>query len=327
MKKIGIIALIIPLVMLLIPLYSLKTSGKDSIQTGGSLIGEIQYNKPPSGAKVETFRLLDHKTGKISEISADDYIFGVLAAEMPALYEEEALKAQAVAAYTFACYKKLSAKDRKYDISTDYTVDQAYKTEEDARKGWGDNADKYVEKLKNVVKETRGIVVTYKGDIALTAYHSLSSGRTESAKDVWGKEVPYLVPVECAGDMIADNYLKKFEFSTQEFSEKLKSLCDFSGEPQSWIGKSKCTDSGSVIEIDICKKSLAGSKVRQALELPSCCFDISLSNDTFIVTTRGYGHGVGMSQNGANVLAKQGSNYEEILTWFYSNCTLEKTKN
>lgn len=324
MKKICLLSLLIPLVMLLFPLPTLKSDNETVLPTLSNASAYKPTEIPAKNIKIETFKVYSHQSGEISEISSKDYIFGVLAAEMPALYEEEALKAQAVAAYTFACYRRETNKEKQYDITTDFSVDQAFITEDAAREKWGENADTYIEKLRKIVKETSGEVITHNGNLALSVYHSVSSGRTESAEDVWGSKIEYLVPVESSADRLADNYLKTLTFSAEEFRQKLSHLCEFSGEVNDWLGKSVCSDSGMVKSIEICKKSLLGGEIRKALDLPSANFEISLVKDTFSITSRGYGHGVGMSQYGANALAKQGSNYKEILNWYYKGCEVQK---
>ena len=323
MKKIGLLSIILPILLLLIPLPAINTKPPSSIETSGGFISDESLELPAEQALTDSFLLYDHTTGKISEISSDDYIFGVLAAEMPALYEFEALKAQAVAAYTFACHRRQSS-DKEYDITTDYTVDQAYITLEAAREKWGDDADTYIEKLKKAVSETAGYMLTYNGSTALSVYHSVSSGKTENAADIWGSDIPYLRSVDSSGDRLAKNYLSTSTFTAEEFSEKLKELCEFSGEAQNWIGKSHCTNSGYVKQILICEKEITGADIRSALELPSATFDISFRDNTFTVTCRGYGHGVGMSQHGANIMAQQGSDFKEILSHYYTGCEIEK---
>lgn len=324
MKKIGLLSILLPVLMLLIPLPSMKNAPNESIAVSGSYTYSDDTTVPANEAASESFRLYDHESGEIIEISTEDYIFGVLAAEMPASYEPEALKAQAVAAYTFACRRKQTAENKEYDISTDYTVDQAYITTAAAQEKWGENADVYTEKLKTAVSEVSGYLVTYNGDTALTVYHAVSSGKTENAEDIWGSEIPYLTAVDSSGDRLASNYLSSAEFTAEEFSDKLTALCEFTGEPETWLGKSECTDSGHVKQITICRKAISGSDVRSALELPSSTFDISFSDGGFIVNCRGYGHGVGMSQHGANILAQQGSDFKEILSHYYPGCEIEK---
>lgn len=324
MKKIALMSILIPVLLLLIPLPAMEKAPPETKAVSGGYIYSDLEEIPVADAVSDSFRLYDHQSGSITEISAEDYIFGVLAAEMPASYETEALKAQAVAAYTFACRRKQTSADKEYDISTDYTVDQAYITEEAAREKWGDNADEYIEKLRSVVEETAGYMVTYEETTALTVYHAVSSGKTECASDIWGGDIPYLIAVDSPGDRLASNYLSSSKFTAEDFSERLKELCVFSGEPEAWIGESECTDSGYVKQITICGNSVSGSKLRAALDLPSGTFDISLRDDTFTVTCKGYGHGVGMSQYGANVMAEQGSDFKEILCHYYPGCEVEK---
>lgn len=324
MKKTVLMLIILPLLLLLIPLPTLKSTPQQSVSVSGDYTFEDNKTVPISKAVTDTFLVYNHKTDDINQLSAQNYIFGVLAAEMPASYEIEALKAQAVAAYTFACRRKQTSSNKNYDISTDHTIDQAYISETEAREKWGENADEYTEKLKKAVNETLGYIITYQGDTALAVYHSVSAGKTEKAANVWGSEIPYLTSVDSSGDCLANNYISTLEFSPQDFREKLKKLCAFSGEPETWLGKNVCTESGYVKEISVCQAKLSGSDVRSALELASSAFDITYKGGTFTVTCRGYGHGVGMSQHGANIMAQQGSTFKEILSHYYSGCDIEK---
>lgn len=326
MKKTVLMLIFLPLLLLLIPLPALELTPQQSLPTSGKHTYEDDRNVPVSQAATDKFLVYNHKTNEINELSAENYIFCVLAAEMPASYEIEALKAQAVAAYTFACRRKQTSSNKNYDISTDYTVDQAYISEAEARENWGEKADEYTEKLKKAVAETLGYIITYQGNTALSVYHSVSAGKTEKAVNVWGSEIPYLIAVNSSADCLADNYISSLEFSSQDFSEKLKDLCTFSGGPETWVGKNVCTESGYVKEISICQTQLSGADVRSALKLASSAFDITFKDDVFTVTCRGYGHGVGMSQHGANIMAQQGSSFKEILSHYYSGCDIEKIK-
>ncbi len=326
MKKITFLTLFLLFAMLLLPLIKAAVPQNKTVPTFKSDNILQEQEIPANTAYSETFRLLC-EDGKIVELSAEEYITGVVAAEMPALYHNEALKAQAVAAYTFACRRKQSNKNQDYDITCDPTVDQAYISNEKLQEKWGEKTEEYRNKIHTAVKETAGLMVTYDGNAALTVYHAVSSGRTESAEDIWGGAVPYLVPVDSSGDRLADNYLTTVELSSDDFSSKLSALCKFSGNASEWIGKTVCTDSGTVKSITVCGSKLNGSDVREALDLRSSNFEIIYKDNSFCITTRGYGHGVGLSQHGANIMANDGSSFEEILCWYYPGCAVEKIKS
>lgn len=318
MKKILGFTVLIAILMLLLPLGLLKPEQK-VISTSAVVTDKLDTNTEIK--KSESFKVLID--GEITEMSADDYIFGVVAAEMPALYHEEALKAQAVAAYTFACCRKAANTNNEYDITADHTVDQSFITEAKAREKWGDNAEQYIEKIKNAVKATSGLVITHNGNIITAAYHAISSGKTEDCKNVWGGERAYLKPVISEGDKLTANYISEKIFTAEELKQKLKDKVTFEGEAKSYFGKAVCTASGTVTEIPVCKKILSGFELQKALDLKSACFEVSYKDGSFTFTVYGAGHGVGMSQNGANFMAKQGSDFKEILTHYYTDCKIE----
>lgn len=175
----------------------------------------------------------------LTEISADDYIFGVVAAEMPALYETEALKAQAVAAYTFACVKKAENAGKSYDLTSDPAVDQSFITREKAKEKWGDKADEYSAKIENAVKSVKDYMITCGGTPILAVYHAISSGKTEDCKEVWGKDIPYLKPVSSEGDKLAPSYLSSAEFTAEVLKQKLSEDIDFTAIPPPGFRRSK----------------------------------------------------------------------------------------
>jgi len=315
MKKTLWVSVIITAAMLLLPLSAISDTPDlvDTIPTGTKPVAE-------QTSAEDTFRLYDPETEKITEISREDYIFGVVAAEMPALYEPEALKAQAVAAYTYADYYRGQRAGEKYDVSTDYNVSQCYITREKAMEKWGSKADEYSKKIENAVKEVGNSKIKYNGQTILAVYHAISAGKTESCKNVWGKEYPYLSAVDSSFDKTAEGYSQTSEFTASEIKELLGDGFTWSGKPQDYFGKATLTDSGYVKEIAVCGKKTDGTEIRSRLDLRSACFTVSYNNEKFVFTTYGYGHGVGMSQNGANALAKQGKDYKEILLHYYTDC-------
>ena len=265
-----------------------------------------------------TFRFKEKDSEEIREISAEEYLLGVVSAEMPASFHLEALKAQAVAAYTFALWRKNENKNEKYDITGDSTLDQAFINEEGRRKKWGDKCEEYTDKIKSAINSVLGQTVTYNGKIAQTLYTAISGGKTEAAENVWSKGYPYLVPVESVGDLLSPNYLSTATFSSEEIIKKLPEIEKVKVE--SWFSSPVYSDSGTVMTMKFGSVSLTGKQIRYALGLKSANFDVSAKNDTFTFTVRGYGHGVGMSQYGADYMAKQGSSYKEILEWYYKGC-------
>lgn len=305
--------------MLILPLSVMK---KPEAEAAATSANAVSPKKEVSDTGI--FRISDSKTGAVTEMKANEYIFGVVAAEMPALYNDEALKAQAVASYTFACYRRAENKDKEYDLSTDFNTDQSFITEEKAREKWGDKADEYCNKLKNAIEEVKNLAVTYDGKPILAVYHAVSSGKTEDCKNVWGGDYPYLKATASPGDTLAPDYISKATFSEEEVKKKLSEKCVISGEPTDYFKSLKRTSSGTVTSAEVCGSTLSGSEIRALFSLRSSNFEVRCKDDEFCFTVYGYGHGVGMSQYGADYMAKQGSDFKEILLHYYSGCKVEK---
>ncbi len=313
--------------LLFIPMCTIKKSDEKAVVHMEEKIQEaaVEVSTEKEGFD-DIFRILLKESDEIVEVKADDYITGVVSAEMPALYHKEALKAQAVAAYTYACRKREAAKDGKYDLTDDPDTDQCYIDTEKAKKKWGDKYDEYSKTVRSAVEEVGGEYLEYDGVPALTVYHAISSGTTESCKNVWGTAIPYLVPTESNADKLSPDYLSTVTLSSKELGEKLNELCDTSGDDSKWFSDAKTTKSGRVTSIKVCGTELTGSAVASTLSLRSANFTVKYSDSSFTFEVKGYGHGVGMSQFGADYMAKQGKNYKEILLHYYNGCTLKKPK-
>ncbi len=319
MKNIyAIIAAALTLLMLLLPLASMSSSGVGASE-------KSKYDDAPFAAeKADTFIIKDVNTNQSTSVAVKDYIFGVVASEMPALYETEALKAQAVAAYTYALYKKHMNSALDYDLTNDPSLDQGFITRQAAREKWGENFAQYEQKIDSAVDDVSGIYISYNSSPILSAYHAISGGKTESSEDIWGKALPYLVPVDSIGDLMAKDYITSARFTADELKGALGGKCNISGDPSGWFGELSRSASGSIVSAMVCGTQISGADIRDCLSLRSSNFDILFADGCFEFTVKGYGHGIGMSQNGANYMAQQGSNYEEILLWYYKDCTLCK---
>lgn len=326
MKVTFVSILITAFAMLLIPLVSLsaKPSAVQAAAKGDNIIYEENSTNIESNLNInfDSFKVLSD--GKVLELDAKDYIFGVVAAEMPALYHEEALKAQAVAAYTFACYRKTNNTNSEYDISADAETAQCYITKDEAVARWGEKAAEYTEKIENCISSVEGEWLSYAGAPIFAAYHAISSGKTNNCSDVWGNDLAYLKSVDSMGDCLADEYLSEVTFTAEELIEKLKSIAKNTGEAQNYFTDIKTTDNGYVKQITYCGTKTTGAEISNALGLRSGNFEVSFADGNFYFSVKGYGHGVGMSQTGANYMAKQGSTYKEILFHYYRGVTLEK---
>ena len=262
---------------------------------------------------------------KVKSMDTDEYILGVIAAEMPASFEIEALKAQAVAARTYTIEKVLSGSDKSHengaDICTDYTHCQAYITIDEAKKKWGKNASSLLKKCKKAVSDTQNIVALYDSEPIKAVFHAYSPGRTEDATDVWGGSVSYLKSVESPGDLKVPDYASEVRVPLDEFKEKLRKEynVDFS---EKILGKSAKTQGGAVETIEIGNRRLKGTDIRKHFNLKSACFEAVPCEEYILFKVRGYGHGVGMSQYGANYYAKEGYTYDEILKKYYTGIEL-----
>lgn len=256
--------------------------------------------------------LKDTSTGEIKNIELEDYIVGVVAGEMPASFNEEALKAQAIASRTYAMYKMKNS-NGTYDLVTDKT-NQVYITEDKMKSLWQENFDYYFEKIKKAVYDTKDLIMTYNGDIILSLYFARSNGKTEDAILVFGSNEEYLKSVESPEESLTS----EVTISKDEFCNKLNISCDAIN-----ISNVLKSSSGRINSLNINGKTFKGTEIRTLFDLKSTDFDISIGSEIKFVT-KGYGHGVGMSQYGANKLAQNGKNYEEILKHYYQNINIEK---
>lgn len=255
----------------------------------------------------------DSETNEISNVQLEEYIIGVVAAEMPASFNEEALKAQAIASRTYAVYKMQNSSS-DFDVVTDVS-NQGYITIDEMKTKWGSDFNKYYEKIKNAVNSTKGKVMYYNNKVIEAYYFAMSNGYTEEASLVFSENRDYLQSVKSTYE---NESLKNFEvtkeYTTVEVCEKLNLGCNtltFSNIERSATGR--------VNTITINEKVFKGTEVRNLLGLRSTDFKINIIDDAVFVTTKGYGHGVGMSQYGANGMANAGYNYEEILKYYYKN--------
>lgn len=273
------------------------------------------------------FRLLTDEG--VCTISMDKYLFRVVAAEMPASFQLEALKAQTIAARTYALYKIQNGPSKNHpeaDLCTDSSCCSAYITEAEAQKNWGDKQAEYMKKIQQAVSETDGQAILYEGKPINAVFHSSSSGATESAALVWGANVPYLSSVTSPenGDTVP-NYQSVVEISAESFrSTILKEYPDakLSGSPDQWFGTSKRSGASKVLNISVGGITVTGRALRSLFGLRSTAFSIAAKGNTVVFSVTGYGHGVGMSQYGANAYAASGWNCQKILTWYYHDTVI-----
>lgn len=253
--------------------------------------------------------------GSVINLNMTDYLIGVVSSEMPASFNLEALKAQSVLARTYALKAKQTGKKLTDTVST-----QSYIDIDQMKNKWGNSFNTYYNKIKNAVENTDGEYLSYNENYIEALYHSTNNGKTESSLDVFGNYYPYLVSVSSEYDKNASSYLRTISMPLDTISNKL----GLSLNNDSVISIISYTDGGNIKEININGNNFSGKKVRELLGLRSADFDISISDNNANITTRGYGHGVGMSQYGANGMANAGYSYKDILSHYYPGTTLTK---
>ena len=254
------------------------------------------------------------RNGSVVKIELEEYVTGVVGAEMPASFNVEALKAQAVIARTYA----LKANSRGTVLS-DNESSQSYKSNDQLKSLWGSSYNTYYNKVKGAVDSTKRMYLTYNGSYIEAVYHSTSNGRTEDSSNVWGNSFPYLVSVDSPYDSSNPSYLKTVSFSYSDISKKLGVIIT---SHTNFIINGR-TSGNRVSSISVGEVTFTGVDFRNKLGLRSADFDIEKNDEGVVITTRGYGHGVGMSQYGANGMAKSGSSYRDILFHYYPGVSLK----
>ena len=268
--------------------------------------------------EIITVKLKNASTNDIVEMDLEEYLIGVVAAEMPASFHEEALKAQAVAARSYALYK-INNSNKEYDLVTDVT-NQSYITKEEMKLKWNDGFDKYFDKISKAVNDTKNEVLYYDNEVIEAFYFSMSNGYTEEASLVFKETEPYLTSVKSSWDNESLNgFFKEVIFDKTDFCKKINIDCE-----AVVINNVERTISNRVNKITINNMEFIGTDIRKKLNLRSTDFNITVASDKVVVATYGYGHGVGMSQYGANGMAKEGYNYKEILSHYYTGIEISK---
>lgn len=276
----------------------------------------------------DTIALLDGDT--LREITVREYLAGALSAEMPASFEPEALKAQAVALRSFLFHKRLhrSSSHPEADICASSSCCAAWKSAEYLRGKWGADFDGNIARINAAVDATADMYLLYGDEPAQAVFHSSSAGRTESSGEVWGEALPYLVSVASPEDeSTVPNFVASVTVSADDFRETVNAKypdADLSGDISAWLGASVLDESGRLDYVAVGGVPLTGTQIRSLFGLRSAAIEFTVGSSTVTMTTRGYGHGVGMSQYGANVMAAQGADYQEILANYYPGTELAR---
>ena len=335
MRKYVITTLFLVCFVFFVPWLTAEPSAKTeppSLPPSDTPQESAQSDDPPpsSGDGIDSRRILRVLIGgEIVELDMETYLVGVVRAEMPAVFESEALKAQAVAARTYTIHKILNGGSENHpdaDACDDITCCKAYMDAAAAAANWGAAAPVYEAKIRAAVRDTDGECILYDGSPILAVFHSSSVGATMDAASVWSESLPYLVSVSSPEDSeTVPNYFTSNTFSISALKALLQEAlpeADLSGSHTQWFSDISRTPSGTVTSIAVGGVTITGNRLRTILGLRSPCFTISFDGDTALFSVTGYGHGVGMSQYGANVLASGGMDYREILAWYYTGTTI-----
>ncbi len=328
MKKLLNFVLALTLCALSMPLLTIGpvAEAQPPAPAGEIMVSENLLQAVPAADhdRQHTLRLLQGET--VRELSLRDYLVGVLAAEMPAGFPEEALKAQAVAARTYAFYKKaLYADEQNIHQGADLCDDPAHceafaDLTVQAAALWGSSADIYRQRVEQAVDSTDGLILVYEDEPIAAVFCAASTPQTESAADIWGQALPYLISVESPGGQDCSRYFGTVTVKQSDFAAAVQKEwpeADFSQPPSGWFRDSHRTQAGSVMDVLVGGVRLKGSQVRRVAGLNSANFTVRVEGESLVFSTIGHGHGVGLSQYGARYLALDGKTYDQILAHYY----------
>ncbi|TQI68670.1 stage II sporulation protein D [Clostridium sp. KNHs216] len=351
MKGKTLLGLLLFLIMFLTPFLSMgakipdktdKLSSKSSssaVQSGqqsqakpqSQPVSQTPQSSAPAVQNTAQFKILDTKSNQVLTVNDRDFLYGAIVTEMSPESQPEALKAQGVAAYTY--YSRLRTQEKTNptaalkgaDFSADTQGWQIYVTKAQMQERWGTKFDEYYNKLTQVVNAVYGQVLKSGNDLADATYYAISSGKTETSEDIWGGKRSYLVSVASPGDIFAGGYQTTVTLSADQFKAaalKAAPKASLGTDAAKWVGTVSRTTAGSVKTIEIGGVSVTGNDARSAFGLRSANFALTCKDNVFTFVVKGYGHGVGMSQVGADYMASQGSTYKQILAWYYPTTSL-----
>lgn len=286
----------------------------------------------PSGEQdiiEDVFEIYDQASDTVLSVSGKDFLPAAVICEMPVSAPAEALKAQAVATYTYYSRERAYGGLENADFACDTASWQVYVTTEKMKERWGEDFDTYYQTVKEITDSVYGELLTQDNEPICAAYFSISCGTTEASVNVWGGDLPYLQAVASPGDVLSDGYMSTATFTPDELQSLLKAALpetefNFDSDYSAWFQNQQRSNAGYTKTIDVCGSNIKGTELRTALSLSSTCFDISFENGYFSFSVKGRGHGVGMSQAGAIFMAQKGSGYEEILSHYYPGTALVK---
>ena len=283
---------------------------------------------PGAGDRAHPIRVL-LKDGTVETLNMADYLWRVVAAEMPASFDEEALRAQTVCARTYSLWRQAAGSHEAEgaDVCADSTCCQAYISPENAALRWAEKTEVWSSKIAGAVARTDGQVLTYEGALIQAVFFSSANGATADAMEVWSRSLPYLVQVDSPEGDEVPNYRTTVVLTAEQVrkaAEDAELECDLSGGPSDWFRNLTRTASGRVESVELGGVYLSGGAVRRLFSLRSASFDVAEEDGVFTFSVTGYGHGVGLSQYGANAMAKAGSGWREILAHYYTGAELRR---
>lgn len=275
----------------------------------------------PDLSSVE-YNLYNLATQELCTMDRTAFLIGSAACEMPASYSEEAIKAQMIACHSYYIYcTENGMPSEDSNLSFDERYMKKYASKQRLQEYWGMNFNQYYEKFLRCANEVNSLILQYDGKTALTPYYAVSCGKTQSSKAEWGNDLPYLKCVDSKEDALSDDYLKVTTYSVQNMYDRFMTY--FTGfelsteNAEDWFGDIVYNQSGYVDTVEVSDIKITGREFRNCFELPSACFMLFYENGEFSIATKGYGHGVGLSQFGANTMAENGKNYAEILKHYF----------
>ena len=318
-----IVVIILVPAMLVLPFSDEKASGKLAENTEQK--GTNQGGKKDSTETAVEVAVYRTALNEIQELQLESYLVGVVAAEMPADFEKEALKAQALTARTYIV-NQLIQNNRMglpdgADVS-DSEMHQVYKNDQELKASWGSDYSWKINKITEAVQETSGQILTYDGNPITATFFSTSNGYTENSEDYWKASYPYLKSVSSPWDANSPKFYNKVAMTVDEFERKLGVSISGSSQIGTVIER---TPGKRIGVVEIGGKKLTGKQIREKLNLMSSDFGWERQGDQIIITTKGYGHGVGMSQYGANGMAQEGKSYEEIVKYYYKGVDIQSS--
>ena len=329
MRTVVATALILLLVVFLGPMLFLggppEDPEEDPLPTATLPIDRTAITPGSDASRLVRVRMED---GTAATLTLADYLWRVVAAEMPASFEREALRAQAVTARTYTLYQMgigTNPNHPEADMCTDIACCQAYLDPDQAAANWGDGASAYAAKITDAVSSTDGQAIFYEGALIDAVFFSSAAGRTLDAVEVWGGSVPYLTGVESPEGEEVPNYHTTVAVSLEDFRETFLAQypqADLSGDPSGWFQSLRPTSSGGVNTVEVGGVVVKGSELRSLFGLRSAHFTVTAGAEGVTFSVTGYGHGVGMSQYGANAMARAGASWQEILEHYYTGVTI-----